>query len=315
MKLTIDQMLEKAFTTGDLASGGLLNADQSAKFIRGVFDKAVISKECRRVPMKANKVQIDKITYTADVLQKPTSVGTKHTTTTKPVASKLDLSAEEVIVAVDIGYDSLEDSIEGRGLFDTILELTEAKMGPEMDKLLLYGDKTGGSGDVLEVLDGVYKKVSSHSYDASSATLTDAILFNALKQMPGKYLDIETDFRYYVSHRAKLDYVKDLGDRDISEAFTRYLLEANEPMYQGIPVRKVGAMVTENIGGGTPAVDGSKGLLINPKNIVLGIHRDIMFEMERVPRSRIIEVTMTMRLDVQVEEEDAVVKILKIKHS
>jgi len=313
--MTIDQLLEKAFVTGDLASGGLLNADQSAKFIRGVFEKAVVTKECRRVPMKANKVQIDKITYTADVLQKPVAVGTEHTNTTKPVTSKLDLSAEEVIVAVDIGYDSLEDSIEGKGLFDTILELTESKMGPEFDKLILYGDKTGGSGDVLEVLDGVFKKVSSHSHDASSATLSDTILFNTVKQMPGKYMDIETDLRFYVSHLARLDYVKALADKNVNDAFTRFLLEANEPSYQGIPVRKVGALLTENIGGGTPAVNGSKGLLLNPRNIVLGIHRDIMFEMERVPRKRIIEVTMTMRVDVQVEEEDAVVKILNIKHS
>ena len=118
--MTIDQMLEKAFTTGDLANGGLLLPDQSAQFIKGLFEKAVISKEVRRVPMKANKKQIDKITYGVDVLQKPVAVGTEHTTVTKPVTSKIDLTVEEVIVAIDIGYDSLEDSIEGKGLFDTI---------------------------------------------------------------------------------------------------------------------------------------------------------------------------------------------------
>jgi len=314
-KLTIDQILEKAFTTGDLTNGGLLGPDQAAQFVRGMFEKSVVSQEVRRVPMKANKMQIDKITYSASVLQKPVAVGTEHTTTTKPTTSKLDLSAAEVIVAIDIGYDSLEDSIEGQGLFDTILELTEAKLGPEMDNLILYGDTSLAGGTVLDQVDGVFKRITSYSYDAASATLSDTILFNTLKILPGMYLDSESDWRFWVSHKARLDYVKALADKNVNDAFTRYLLEAKEPTYQGIPVRKVGAMATEDLDAGTPVVPGSKGLLINPKNVILGIHRDIMYEMERVPRKRIVEVTMTMRLDVQVEEEAAAVKILNIKHS
>jgi HK97 family phage major capsid protein len=315
MKMSIDQILEKAFATGDLATGGLLNPDQAAKFVQGIFDSAVITKECRREPMTANKKQIDKITYGTKVLQKPEAVGTAHTTTTKPTTSKVELSAEEVIVALDLGYDALEDSIEGKGIMDTIMALTQSKMGPEMDELVLFGDKDGATGTALDCINGIFKKVSAHTLDASSATLSDTVLFNTLKQLPGKYLDNDSQYRYYVSHLARLDYVKALADKNVNDAFTRYVLEANEPSYQGIPVRKVGAINTENIGGGTPAVLGSKGLLINPANIVLGIHRDIQFEMMRQPRKRIVEVTITMRLDVAIEEEDAVVKMLKIKHS
>lgn len=315
MKMTIDQILEKAFTSGDLTNGGLLLPDQAAKFVQGIFDSAVITKECRREPMTSNKKQIDKITYGTKVLQKPVAVGTSHDTTTKPTTSKVELSAEEIIVALDLGYDALEDSIEGKGLFDTILSLTQAKMGPEMDELVMYGDKDGSTGTVLDQINGVFKKLSAHSYDASSATLSDTILFNALKQLPGKYLDNDGAYRFYVSHLARLDYVKALADKNVNDAFTRYLLEANEPAYQGIPVRKVGAIITETLSGGTPAVLGSKGMLINPKNIILGVHRDIQFEMLRQPRKRIVEVTITMKLDVAIEEEDAAVKLLKIKHS
>lgn len=315
MKMTIDQILEKAFTTGDLANGGLLHPDQAAKFVKGIFDSAVITAECRRQPMKANKADIDKITYTGDVLQKPTAVGTVHTTTTKPTTSKVQLSAEEVIVAIDIGYDSLEDSIEGQGLFDTIIQLTQSKMGPEMDALLLYGDKAGATGTVLDQIDGVLKRSTSHILDASQATLSDTVLKNAYRLLPGKYADNEANLRFYVSHLARLDYVSALAAKGVNEAFIRYLIEAQEPYYNGIPVRKVGAIKTEDLDAGTPVVNGSQGLLINPKNIVLGIHRDIMYEMERVPRARIVEVTITMRLDVVLEEVDAVVKLTNIKHS
>jgi len=86
-------------------------------------------------------------------------------------------------------------------------------------------------------------------------------------------------------------------------------------MYNGIPVRKVPAIATEDIDAGTAVVNGSKAMLINPKNIVFGVHRDITYEMQRQPRKRIIEVTMTMKVDFELEEENATVKITNIKHS
>jgi len=138
-KLTIDEILEKAFTTADLASGGLLLPDQAAKFIQGVIDKSIILNECRRVPMKADKRQIDKISYTSDILQIPNAVGVIPSATSKPVTTKVTLSAEEVIVAIDLGYDAIEDSIEGGGIFNTIWILQVKKLRLKQINLSLMG--------------------------------------------------------------------------------------------------------------------------------------------------------------------------------
>jgi len=313
--MDIDKILEKAFTTGDLASGGLLNPEQSAKMVRGIFDKAVITTESRRVPMKANKRQIDKITYTGDILQIPTAVGTEHTTTTKPTTSKVTLDAQEAIIAIDIGYDSLEDSIEGQGLMDTILEITSGRLGYELDVLALQGDVAGATGTFRDLLDGFFKQVTTNVYDASNGTLSDTVLYNALKMLPGKYLDNENAWRFYTSHRARLDYVNVLAGKGVNEAFTRYLLEAQEPTYQGIPVRKVGGVETVQLDPGPPIISGGQALLINPANMIFGVHRDISYEFMRQPRKRVIEVTMTLRIDFKLEEETAVVKISNLGHS
>lgn len=312
--MTIDQILEKAFTSGDLASGGLMNPEQSAKFVQGIMDKSVIINECRREPMKANKKQIDKITYTADILQKPNAVGTAPSAVSKPTTDKVTLDAQEAIVAIDLGYDALEDSIEGQGIMDTIMTLTAARVGFELDKLALYGDATQSTGTVLDILNGIFKQVSTNEYDAVNGVMTDATLFAALKKMPSKYMDVETNFRFLVSHLARLDYINALAGKGVNEAFVRYLIEAQEPTYQGIPVRKVPAIQQEVLVV-SPAVNGSKALLINPKNIIFGIHRDITYEFMKQPRKRIVEVTVTMRIDFKLEQEDAVVKIINIKHS
>jgi hypothetical protein len=116
-------------------------------------------------------------------------------------------------------------------------------------------------------------------------------------------------------HLARLDYINALAAKSVNEAFVRYLVGGNKPAYQGIEVTKVPAITTEALGDSSPYTYGSKGLFINPKNIIWGVHRDITYEFERVPRKRIIEVTMTMRVDVKLEEEDAAVKVTDVKHS
>lgn len=311
--MTIDQVLEKAFTTASLASGGLLNPEQSARFVQGIIDNAVITVEARREPMKANKKQIDKITFGGAVLQKPTAVGTPHTNTTDPTATKVTLDAQELIVAIDLGYDALEDSIEGNNLFDTILAITAKRVAYDFDQLVFHGNKSGGSGTFLDVFDGLITQITTNKLELSGASgCTDTNLALALKKLPSQYMQNEGDLRFYVSHLARLDYINTLASKQISEAFTRYLIEAKEPAYNGIPVRKVGAIKTYDTTGG--GVLGSDAVLINPKNIVIGMHRDIMFEFERKPRARIIEVTMTMRADMKLEEELACVKITGLKH-
>jgi len=314
-RLSIDEILEKAFTTSDLSTGGLLAPDQAARFVQGVISESVILKEVRKVPMIANKRQIDKIAWGSDILQKPNVVGTIPSATSKPTTSKVTLDAQEIIVAIDLGYDALEDSIEGKNLFDTILDMTNEEVAFELEKLLIQGDTAGETSDYLEILDGLIKQITSHSEDAASQTMDDDILFDMLKILPEKYLKKESAWRFYVSPKAKLDYVKALADKNVDQAFVRYLLENRDPYFQGIPVVKVPAISTYNIGSASPASNGSYAFLIKPSNIVWGVHRDITYEFDRVPRKRIVEVTMTMRVDFKLEEEDAVVEAYAVKHS
>lgn len=304
----IDQILEKAFTTGDLANGGLLNPEQAAKLVQGIFDNAVVSVEARREPMKANKRQIDKMTFTGEILQKPVAVGTEHTTTTNPTTSKVVLDAKELIIAIDLGYDSLEDSIEGAGLQDSIIQMCSNKLGFEFDQLILNGDSAGVTGTKLDVLDGLFKQITTNVFDATAETqLNDVALSGAYKKLPSNYADMIDMYRFFVSHIARINYIDFLGAKNVNDAFSQFLVGGKEPSYQGVPVRKVGAIATE-------AGPKSKGLLIHPKNIVLGIHRDISWEFERKPRHRVVQVTMTMRVDVKLEREDAAVKIININH-
>jgi len=68
---------------------------------------------------------------------------------------------------------------------------------------------------------------------------------------------------------------------------------------------------------GTPVTevtpDGSDILLTDYRNLIFGIQRDIKWETERHPRKRSTSFVMTLRVDTQVENEDALVLLQNIK--
>lgn len=313
-KMKIDEYIEKAFTSGDLETGGLLGEEQAGQLLQGAIDEAVVLPEVRKVPMAATKRAIDKITYTGAILQRAGAVGTAPGTTAKPTLTKVSLSCEEFIVPIDIGYDVIEDNIEKDKIWDTVMALTAKRLGFDMDQVLLNSVYDADGTSYLSLLSGVFEQATSHIYNASAAVCTKDIFSAMYKLLPGKYARAINDLRFYVSHLARHNYIDSLGAIGVTDAFTKYLIEANEPKYQGYPVRTVPAIDTESISYGTGTADGSKALLINPKNIVLGLHRDITYEMQRQPRKRVIEVTITMRMDVKLEEADAVVKATNIRH-
>jgi len=49
-------------------------------------------------------------------------------------------------------------------------------------------------------------------------------------------------------------------------------------------------------------------LFTYPKNLIVGVQRQIMIETDRDIRTRVIIIVLTMRLAIQYETEDAVVK-------
>lgn len=303
--LTIDEIIEKAFATGDLASGGLLNPEQAAAFVRKLIDATVVLREARRVPMAAAKRLIEKIGFGSRIMQ-AAAEGTAPGSTDKPTTSKVELSVVEALAAVDITYSALEDNIERQNLQQTILDLIAERAGLDLEELALHGDTSLGAGDpYLDLLDGLFIQATSHVVNAGTTPISQDVFIDALKALPAKYFRNPAEWRFYVHRNVELDYRNLLSER-ATGAGDRYLLE-NAPVFVGgVPVVFVPAIKVTS--GASPA------LLTHPQNIIGGFHREISTELERKPRSRTIETTTTVRVDFKFEEEDAVVKITNIKH-
>lgn len=283
-----------------ISTGGYLNPMQANTFIRMLIDQPTLVNEIRVVPMNAPTMEINKIGFATRILKKAPASGVALAASDRsaPSTDKVELATKEVIAEVHIPYDVLEDNIERGALEDTIMTLISERASLDIEELIIDGD-TGSADTYLALMDGVLVQSVSHvvDYTASPATVDKSVFKSGLKIMPNKYMRNRAAMRFYVSPNTEIEYADSLANRETPLGDTK--VQGWMPNYAyGVPVKPVALM------------DDSKYLLTYPKNIILGVQRQIMVETDRDIRARVLIVVLTMRLDLKYEEEDAVVQCL-----
>ena len=66
---------------------------------------------------------------------------------------------------------------------------------------------------------------------------------------------------------------------------------------------------------GTFALAKTNGIYVNPKNIVLGMHRDVSIVAVNKPEESQIIIAISVRCDVNVKEEEGLVKIINLQNT
>lgn len=304
--MTNREILEKA----DLAvsnletDGGYLNPMQANQFIRDMINQPTLLGQVRVVPMNAPTMEINKIGFADRILKAAPDAGTAlgASDRSKPTTDKVELTTKEVIAEVHIPYDVLEDNIERGTLEDTIMDLIAERASLDLEELIILGDT--GSGDAfLALFDGVLEMATSHVVDYTDgveASVDRGLFKNMLKAMPNPYLRNRSAMRFYVSPHAEIEYADSLASRATSMGDAKNVADYAGNMCFGVPVAAAALMSND------------KAIFTYPKNIIFGVQRQIMIETDRDIRARVLVVVLTMRLAIQLEEEDAVVKALGI---
>jgi HK97 family phage major capsid protein len=308
-------MSEKLSQKADLAlsnltaDGGLLDAEQNDTFIRKLLDSPTLIREIRTVPMNAPEMKINKIGFGSRILKAAVQAGGANDSgsndryvleadRSKPTTSQVALATKEIIAEVRIPYEVIEDNIERGNITSTILALIAERAALDLEELIILGDTASGDA-YLALQNGVLKLATSHVVNNLSAGPSPDMFNTVKKGLPTKYrrnlgalrfyfsMDVESDYRLVVSNRAT-----GLGDAT---------LLGNQPLpVMGIPLQGVALMPN------------ASGLLTVPQNIIFGIQRNIRIEQDRDIRSREVVIVLTCRVAIQIEEEDAVVKVTNV---
>jgi len=310
-------------------NGGLLNPEQSARFLDYMFDATVIGKVARTVRMKSDTAEIDRMSV-GEKLMKLATEADNTAANSGVTFSKISLTTKKLRMDWELSTESLEDNIEGADLEDHIARLMATQAGNDIEDVILNGD-TSLTGDALyKSFDGVVKKAkaSGRVVDAAGAAVSREVFNKALKAMPRKYKQRRGDLRFLAGSNLIQDflYANSIGTnqtipQDIASSVIRggvaplggpagYVA----PFAFGIPIVEV-PLLSETQTGTYASPSGSHGdiHLTFPNNVVIGIKRDVTVYRFFQPRKDTIDYTMYTRVGVQIEQADAWVVIKNVK--
>jgi hypothetical protein len=289
-----------AFQGGPGAGGGYLNPMQANAFIRMLIEQPTIINQVRVVPMNAPTMEINKIGFGSRILKKAPTSGTALSAGDRsaPTTDQVTLTTKEVIAEVHIPYDVLEDNIERGVLEDTIMALIAERAALDLEELIILGDVDAGADAYLRMLDGLLIQAADDGFTVdfteTMPQISKAVFKAGMKAMPNKYMRNRAAMKFYVSPNAQIEWLDSLANRETVLGDNKVVTFVPTPAY-GIPVEAAALMPDENY------------ILTYPKNIILGVQRQIMIETDRDIRSRVLIVVLTMRLDMKFEEAQTVV--------
>jgi hypothetical protein len=316
---------------GSEGKGGLLNPEQSARFLDYMFDATVIGKVARTVRMRADTTEIDRIGV-GEKLMKLAAEAENTGTNAAVQFSKISLTTKKLRLDWELSTESLEDNIEGADLEDHIARLMATQAGNDLEDVVLNGN-TALTGDALyKSFDGVVKiaKANGHVVAGAGAAVSREIFNKALKAMPRKYKQRRPDLRFLAGSNLIQDYLystSQLGSygsanpQDIASSIIR----GNEPglggpagfvapFAFGIPIVEVPLLKETQTGSyATPTGEHGDVHLTFPNNVVIGIKRDVTVYRFFWPKKDSIEYTMYTRVGTQIEQADAWVVVKDVK--
>ena len=311
-------------------NGGLLNPEQSARFLDYMFDATVIGKVARTVRMKADTTEIDRIGVGEKLMRLATEGADTDSDNAAVTFSKISLTTKKLRLDWELSTESLEDNIEGPDLEDHIARLLATQAGNDIEDVILNGN-TALSGDKLyKAFNGAVKKAKSygHVVDAGGAGISRAVFNSALKALPRKYKQRRTDLRFLAGSNLIQDYLYSTSNstnfanpQDIASSIIRGDQPGLggpagfvSPFAFGIPIVEV-PLLPETQAGDYSGHAGDHGdvHLTFPNNIVIGIKRDVTVYRFFWPRKDSVEYTMYTRVGVQIEQADAWVVVKNVK--
>lgn len=302
-------LLQKAdLALADLSSGGKLQPETAQQFMRILIDESKLLKMAYFHAMKSDKTEIPKIRMANRILragQEATALSVADRS--KPSLSNVELDAKLFKAEVRIPDEVLEDNIEKDQLKGTIMQLMGEAISRDMDEIAVQGDTT--SADVfLAQFNGILKAATSNVVDAATVSLNKSILRDLLKTMPKPFIRNKDLLRFLTSIDAKIDLTDNLGNRQTA-AGDSLTFDGGQCKYQGVPVEDV-PLFPENLGVGTNCTN---VILTDPKNVVVGMRRDIKMATDMDISAGVVVIVATLRFDVKYAEETAVVKGINVK--
>lgn len=184
------KIISKAAIQTTTLTNGLLNPEQSARFLQQTFEVTNLSPLVRHEMRRARKGEIDKIGIASRIVRKKTeNTDDGYRADVAPSAVEYDTTA--IRLPWEITEETLRENIEGQGFEATVEKLMTTQLGVDLEDLYLNGDTDDVSSDsaFLSINDGWIKQITAdgHNVTGSATNMSLDTFYEALGALPNKY--------------------------------------------------------------------------------------------------------------------------------
>ena len=302
------------------SAGGILLPEQARRFIDYVWDATVLAQDGRRVTMRANTIELEKVNVGERVIRAAAQASYDYTNA-GATFTKVELSTKKIRLDWEVSTEALEDNIEGGALEDHLVRLMTNAFANDIEDLAINGTGDTDDGAFLGIMQGFVSKVTAEDSGAHESVVTVAdnawntnVMQNLILAMPRKYRALKSNLKFYAGTDAFQGIVKyngTLADA-IAEAFSSVpagTAQNRQAYLDGTAQTFGGARTTRVLGidvQEVPYYPAGYVDLTFPQNRVWGFQRDITVNREYKPKKDTIEYTVFVRFGIQWEELDAV---------
>jgi hypothetical protein len=301
-------------------AGGILAPEQARRFIDYVWDATVLAKDGRKVTMRANTMEIEKVNVGERVIR-AAAQGAPDYTNIGATFSKVELTTKKIRLDWEVSTEALEDNIEGGALEDHLVRLMTNAFANDIEDLAINGVGSGNDA-FLSIMPGFVRQVNqvqgndAHEYAATVAdnNYTTSVMQGLLLAMPRKYRALKSNLKFYAGTDAFAGIVRNNGTLAdaISASFADRIgsTQANRQEFLDGTAQTLGNSRTTRVLGvdvlEVPYYPAGYVDLTFPQNRVWGFQRDITVNREYRAKKDTIEYTVFVRFGIQWEELDAV---------
>jgi hypothetical protein len=308
-------LAKAAITTG---AGGLLPETKAKEFIDLVVDQSDFLKAIQVIQMTSNKHTLSTIEIAARNML-AAEEGVAPSTPTGVTIRARSLEYKESIVPFDVTYSFIEENIEGGGINQKLNQMFAKSFANDLLDLAINGDEslaetiTDAGSDGKDDTTGLTQNDHTflrQNYGWLALARADSLvhkvtipaeitsyrteLRRTLQAMPNKWKLNLRDLMFLVSPVFDEAYRDEIAERN-TVLGDKAVIEGNMIPYAGIPVKALAHFPDDKI------------MLVNPKNLGVGIGRAMKLESQNQARKRVIEYTITAKSDFNYAVSDAIV--------
>ncbi len=300
------------------AGGGILAPEQARRFIDYVWDATVLANDGRRVTMRANTIELEKVNVGERVIRAASQALGEYQNA-GATFSKVELTTKKIRLDWEVATEALEDNIEGAALEDHIVRLMTNAFGNDLEDLAINGN--GGVDPFLGIMTGFIKQVTTTG-DAHEAVVdlsngwTPAVMQELIYAMPRKYRALKNNLKFYAGTDTFASIVANNGTladaiaaafgtagvTGNTEANTQAYLNGQGQVFGGARTTRVLGVDVQEV----PYYPADYVDLTFGQNRVWGFQRDITVNREYKAKKDTIEYTVFVRFGLTWEELDAV---------